>query len=270
MSIIKPPSQSAAPATLCPPPRTDSGRPFSRAKFTQATTSELPLTRAIRAGRLAIIAFQIVRASSYSGSAGCSNAPRNAFRSALDCGSIQPATARRGEHAPSPPRVDATTKAATSSRQGVVRLAAPANRVYARQRASARFTPLVDTVPTLERCDCGRPLPRAWRRRFRQTRLTASAKSVKRGPSSSISPEATALFMARSPMNTRSSSVSRSQRRGLLRTPGLRGKQPPRGRSRATKCVSMPAIGKIRSHAGQAGRNDRLDAPAHVTISRAR
>src|SRR5215472_14682277 len=61
MSIIRPPSQSAVPATLWPPPRTDNGTPFSRAKFTQATTSALPLTRAIRAGRFAIIAFQIVR-----------------------------------------------------------------------------------------------------------------------------------------------------------------------------------------------------------------
>src|SRR5262249_32786357 len=66
MSIINPPSQSAVPATLWPPPRTDNGTPVSRAKFTQATTSALPLTRAIRAGRFAIIAFQIVRASGVS------------------------------------------------------------------------------------------------------------------------------------------------------------------------------------------------------------
>ena len=83
MSIINPPSQSAVPATLCPPPRTDNGTPFARAKFTQATTSALPLTRAIRAGRFAIIAFQIARASAYPGSAGCSNGPRSALRSVV-------------------------------------------------------------------------------------------------------------------------------------------------------------------------------------------
>jgi len=57
--------------------------PLSCAKFTQAMTSALPVTRAIRAGRFAIIAFQIVRASAYPGSEACSSAPRSRLRSVV-------------------------------------------------------------------------------------------------------------------------------------------------------------------------------------------
>ena len=49
---------------LCPPPRTESARPCSRAKRTHAITSEAPMQRAISAGRRSIIAFQIARVSS--------------------------------------------------------------------------------------------------------------------------------------------------------------------------------------------------------------
>jgi len=45
--------------------------------------TSLPVTRAIRAGRFAIIAFQIVRASAYPGSEACSSAPRSRLRSVV-------------------------------------------------------------------------------------------------------------------------------------------------------------------------------------------
>src|SRR5215475_2029050 len=43
-SIIRPPSQTALPETLWPPPRTDTNRPLFRAKFTAAITSALSTT----------------------------------------------------------------------------------------------------------------------------------------------------------------------------------------------------------------------------------
>src|SRR5262249_58960398 len=49
--IISPPSQTALPETLWPPPRTDTNRPLFRAKFTAAITSAAPAQRAIMAGR---------------------------------------------------------------------------------------------------------------------------------------------------------------------------------------------------------------------------
>ena len=63
-SITSPSSQMALPAMLCPPPRTASSSPLSRAKLTARTTSGVAAQRAMTAGRLSIIAFQIFRASS--------------------------------------------------------------------------------------------------------------------------------------------------------------------------------------------------------------
>ena len=63
-STTSPSSQTALPAMLCPPPRTASTSPLSRAKPTARTTSAVAAQRAMTAGRLSIIAFQIVRASS--------------------------------------------------------------------------------------------------------------------------------------------------------------------------------------------------------------
>ena len=59
-----PPSHRALPAMLWPPPLTASSRLCARANATACTTSAVPRQRAISAGRLSIIAFQIVRASS--------------------------------------------------------------------------------------------------------------------------------------------------------------------------------------------------------------
>jgi hypothetical protein len=64
MSIIKPPSQTARPAMLWPPPRTELSRPCWRAKRTACTTSAVPVQRAIRPGRRSIIAFHTARESS--------------------------------------------------------------------------------------------------------------------------------------------------------------------------------------------------------------
>ncbi|MNC57948.1 hypothetical protein D3C75_1076460 [compost metagenome] len=74
-SIISPSSQTALPAMLCPPPRTDTSRLFCRAKLTACTTDSGELQRAMMAGRRSIMAFQICRASSYSASAGRSTVP---------------------------------------------------------------------------------------------------------------------------------------------------------------------------------------------------
>ena len=62
-SIIKPPSHTQLPAMLCPPPRTATASSRSRAKRTLRTTSLASAHRAIRAGRLSISRFQIMRAS---------------------------------------------------------------------------------------------------------------------------------------------------------------------------------------------------------------
>ena len=62
-SIIRPPSHTARPAMLWPPPRTEVSSRYLRAKRTAWTTSAVPVQRAIRPGRRSIIAFQIWRVS---------------------------------------------------------------------------------------------------------------------------------------------------------------------------------------------------------------
>jgi hypothetical protein len=63
-STTRPPSGSALPATLWPPPRTPSGRPVRRPKRIAAATSSTRSHWAITAGRRSIMALKIVRASS--------------------------------------------------------------------------------------------------------------------------------------------------------------------------------------------------------------
>ena len=65
-SITTPSSTMAVPATLCPPPRTESGSPRSAAKRMAVATSPGLAQRAIAAGRLSIMPFQTPRAASYS------------------------------------------------------------------------------------------------------------------------------------------------------------------------------------------------------------
>ena len=57
MSSVRPPSATAVPAMLWPPPRTDSARPCSRAKPTAATTSAVPLAWTTSAGVVSIMPF---------------------------------------------------------------------------------------------------------------------------------------------------------------------------------------------------------------------
>ena len=54
--MTTPPSLTAVPATLCPPPRTETGSPCSRANATAAITSALPVQRTTSAGRRSMIA----------------------------------------------------------------------------------------------------------------------------------------------------------------------------------------------------------------------
>jgi hypothetical protein len=63
-SIISPPSQTALPVMLWPPPRTASNSPWARAKRTAAITSATPAQRAINAGRRSIMPFHTWRAAS--------------------------------------------------------------------------------------------------------------------------------------------------------------------------------------------------------------
>ena len=63
-SIISPPSQTALPVMLCPPPFTDTKSRWSRANRTADITSATPAQRAINAGRRSIIPFHTRRASS--------------------------------------------------------------------------------------------------------------------------------------------------------------------------------------------------------------
>ena len=62
-SITRPPSHRAFPATLWPPPRIASSRPWARPEPSAALTSATPVQRAIAAGRLSIIALWSVRAA---------------------------------------------------------------------------------------------------------------------------------------------------------------------------------------------------------------
>src|SRR5262249_27408523 len=56
-SITRPSSQIPSPPPLCPPPRIAVSRPLSRPKFTAAMTSATSTQRAIKRGRLSIIAL---------------------------------------------------------------------------------------------------------------------------------------------------------------------------------------------------------------------
>ena len=58
-SIKSPPSQTALPAMLWPPPRTATSSSFSRAKLTAPMASAAPAQRTITPGRRSIMAFQI-------------------------------------------------------------------------------------------------------------------------------------------------------------------------------------------------------------------
>ena len=64
LTIINPPSQTAMPGVLWPPPRTETSSRWSRAKRTAAMTSATPPQRAISAGRRSIMPFQTRRVSS--------------------------------------------------------------------------------------------------------------------------------------------------------------------------------------------------------------
>src|SRR5712691_459186 len=79
-SMTMPPSQVPNPATLCPPPRTATTISCARAKRRAAMTSSTPAQRAMRAGRLSAIAFQTMRAASYSGSSGLISRPAKCSR----------------------------------------------------------------------------------------------------------------------------------------------------------------------------------------------
>ena len=76
--MTMPPSQTARPAALCPPPRTATSRPCARATLTALTTSSVPAQRTISAGERSIMPFQTLRASSYPASPGRSRSPRTA------------------------------------------------------------------------------------------------------------------------------------------------------------------------------------------------
>ncbi len=64
---MSPPSQTDLPGQLWPPPRTATSRSLSRANETARLTSSLSRQRAISAGCLSCMPFQIVRAESYPG-----------------------------------------------------------------------------------------------------------------------------------------------------------------------------------------------------------
>jgi len=64
MSMTTPSSQTAVPAMLCPPPRTESSSPWLRANRIACGTSSASPQRTISAGRRSIIAFHTLRAAS--------------------------------------------------------------------------------------------------------------------------------------------------------------------------------------------------------------
>ncbi len=80
-SIIRPSSQTAVPAGLCAPPRTDISSPCSRANLTAVATSAAELQRAITDGLRSIPAFHTRRRSSNSASPGRMTGPSIAARS---------------------------------------------------------------------------------------------------------------------------------------------------------------------------------------------
>src|SRR5207245_8575616 len=61
---------------LWPPPRMETSKSFFLAKSTACITSAAPVHRAMSAGRLSIMAFQIVRPLSYPGESDVRSSPR--------------------------------------------------------------------------------------------------------------------------------------------------------------------------------------------------
>jgi hypothetical protein len=85
-SMTSPPSQTAFPATLWPPPRTAMGRPRSMPNWRATITSATPVQRAMAAGRLSTIPLWTRRAVSYSGWVKSITAPRMRALSASNAG----------------------------------------------------------------------------------------------------------------------------------------------------------------------------------------
>ena len=81
-SMTRPPSQTAALATLCPPPRTAATSSCSWAKWTAATTSIVSQQSAMIAGRRSMRPFQTLRAASYLRSSGHTSLPCSRSRKA--------------------------------------------------------------------------------------------------------------------------------------------------------------------------------------------
>ena len=81
--MTRPPSLTALPATLWPPPLIDSSRSCSRAKLTASTTSAAPVHCTISAGRRSISPFQIARAVVVARIARCQDDPANTFHEGL-------------------------------------------------------------------------------------------------------------------------------------------------------------------------------------------
>lgn len=86
-SISKPASIADRPATECPPPRTATSSPCSRANRTAAITPAVPRQRRTSAGRFLYMPFQIRRASSYPASPGRATKP---WKSAANASRVAP------------------------------------------------------------------------------------------------------------------------------------------------------------------------------------
>jgi hypothetical protein len=82
-SISSPPSHTALPAMLWPPPRTATSSPCCLANFTHSTTSSVDRQRAISAGLRSIMAFQIARTLSNSGESAVRISPLIALASSF-------------------------------------------------------------------------------------------------------------------------------------------------------------------------------------------
>ena len=82
-SITSPPSRTQWPAGLCPPPRTATSSPCTRAKSKAVATSLGPKQRTIAAGRRSTRALNERRASSYPASVGAMTAPATDRRNAV-------------------------------------------------------------------------------------------------------------------------------------------------------------------------------------------
>ena len=146
-SIIRPPSGTASPTTLCPPERTPISRPSRRANATALTTSWVSRQRTISAGWLSTIAFHTVRAWSYAASPG-RRMSRSAMVLLLFLGTALSLTSGRTRtHRSGPLPLVILSHERPRECPGLQRPAGPVHQLHPEAFARSRATPRGSSMP---------------------------------------------------------------------------------------------------------------------------